>query len=126
MHILPEWIVINEMKRQYRKKIIPASGNSQVASAFLLSILGSKIKKANLIARYHCVVDYFNERIPEDIPVQIIESDNDPLITPSLRKQLKIRHPGSSVFTLHHEGHFPYLSHPDEYNHLLEAFIRKN
>lgn len=123
MRLLPEWMVINQMRSRYEKEVLPASGNSPTVRAFLLSLLGDKVNKKNLMARYDCVVDYFDTPIPGNIPVQIIESDNDPLITPSLRQQLKEHYPNATVVTLSGEGHFPYLSNPDNYNKILDDFI---
>jgi pimeloyl-ACP methyl ester carboxylesterase len=121
---LPEWLVMKQMHRQYSQVVIPASGNAPVAKAFLLSLLGDKVTKETLLARYHCITDYFDNPIPDSIPVQVIESDNDPLITPSLREALKQRYKQAKVVTLHQQGHFPYLSHPLQYNQVLEDFIR--
>lgn len=125
MRLLPEWMVINQMRGRYEKEVLPASGNSPTARAFLLSLLGGRVNKKNLMARYDCVVDYFDVPVPEYIPIQIIESDNDPLITPGLRQQLKDRYKDATLVTLHGEGHFPYLSNPDNYNKFLNDFITR-
>lgn len=123
MRYLPEWLVIQQMRSRYEEEVLPASGNSPTAKAFLLSLVGGRVTKKNLLARYDCVVDYFDMPISEDIPVQIIESDNDPLIIPDLRRQLKEKYGHATTVTLHGEGHFPYLSNPENYNKILEDFI---
>lgn len=123
MRILPEWLAINQMRRRYETEVLSASGNSPTVKAFLLSILGNRITKRNLLARYHCVIDYFDKPVPENIPLQIIESDNDPLITPALRQKIKEHYAKAKIITLHGEGHFPYLSNPKEYNSVLSDFI---
>ncbi|MCS6973645.1 MAG: alpha/beta hydrolase [Cyclobacteriaceae bacterium] len=123
LRILPEWLVIGQMRNRYEEEILPASGNSPTATAFLLTLLGTKVNKQNLLARYHCVVDYFDTPVPDSIPVQIIESDNDPLVSSSLREALKARYPTARVVTLNAQGHFPYLSHARQYNAILEKFI---
>lgn len=123
--ILPEWLVISQMRNRYKEEVLPASGNSPTATAFLLTLLGNKVNKQNLLARYHCVVDYFDTPVPDSIPLQIIESDNDPLVSASLREALKARYPNARMVTLNEQGHFPYLSHPSQYNAILEKFITK-
>lgn len=55
----------------------------------------------------------------------IIESDNDPLVEPELRAQLKKTYPGAAVHTLHQVGHFPYLNEPVNYTHFLLEFLER-
>jgi len=52
----------------------------------------------------------------------IIEADNDPLVERSLREQLKATYSTAEVVTLSN-GHFPYLSMPDEYTSYVNDFL---
>ncbi|MFU8773841.1 MAG: alpha/beta fold hydrolase, partial [Anaerolineales bacterium] len=58
-----------------------------------------------------------------NIPVMIIESDNDPLLDETLRNKLKETYPTARVITLSDVGHFPYLNMASEYTRLLEGFL---
>jgi len=57
------------------------------------------------------------------IPVMIIESDNDPLVAPILRAELKTTYPSAIVHTFTGAGHFPYLNRAEEYNRILDSFF---
>ena len=108
----------------FEKNIYPAGKNSKLLTSFLPSL---PFSKKQLIGRYYVVVDYFepdttNEAIKQ-IPKLIIESDNDPLIPPHLRKRLKELYPEARVYTFHNEGHFPYINAAEEYNSVLKNFF---
>jgi len=85
------------------------------------------MNKAQVVGRFHCVVDPFSAPDVETlgVPVMIIEVDNDPLVEEILREQLKDTYSGATVHTLHGVGHFPYLNSPDEYTALLVDFFGK-
>ena len=100
--------------------MIPAANNSPNADAFLHELLGKAVNKEVLLARYKCVIDPFQPNVSNKIPIQIIESDNDPLVEKQLLEMLKTTYPTASVFTLHNEGHFPYLSNAVHYNSIIE------
>ena len=59
------------------------------------------------------------------VPKLIIESDNDPLVSPNLRRDLKSLYSDAEVYTFHNEGHFPYINAADEYNRVLRSFLQK-
>jgi pimeloyl-ACP methyl ester carboxylesterase len=122
---IPEWLVMNVLRGSFEGDVYSASGNSELVLAYLLEQSYGRMHKAQVVGRFHCVVDPFN---PPDIealgiPVMIIEVDNDPLVEEALRDQLKTIYPGATVHTLHAVGHFPYLNAPDEYTALLEGFF---
>ena len=125
MKWLPEWFVIKNVRKKYNTEVIPASGNSPIANAFLNELLGRGVTREVFIARYYCVVDTFTPTISPIIPLQIVESDNDPLVNKNLRDQLKLTYPQAKVVTLHNEGHFPYLANADSYNKVIEEFLGK-
>jgi maspardin len=123
---LPNWLVMNTLRDSFQNSIYPASGNSDVTLAYLLEMSYGRMSKAQVAGRYHCVVDSFT---PPDLAKQgplalIIESDNDPLVEPALREQLKETYPIALVVTLENGGHFPYLSMPEKYTEILLQFLR--
>jgi maspardin len=119
----PEWFVIKSIREKYNKEVIPASGNSPIANAFLNELLGKGVNRAVFIARYYCVVDTFTPKIASNIPLQIVESDNDPLVNKHLLDMLKTTYPQAKVINLHEKGHFPYLMDAQDYNKIIEEFL---
>lgn len=123
--ILPSILVEKLAERNLKKVVIPASENSELLEAFLLSVPFSKKSLAN---RFDILTDSFvPDRLDEKkmrIPKLIVESDNDPLIDPELRSALKILYPESLVYTFRNKGHFPYVNTVKEYNEVVEAFLK--
>ncbi len=120
---LPEWLVMNVLRRSMRDSVYPASDYSELALAFGLEQTYGRMSQAQVLGRYRCVIDPFEapDLAALGIPAMIIEADNDPLVEKALREQLKTTYPTTEVITLSN-GHFPYLSMPDQYTHLLEVF----
>jgi maspardin len=125
MSLLPEWTVMQNFRKSTVEKIYPASGNSELVRAFMLEQFYGRTSKAQVIARFHCIIDSFE---PPDIrssgiPTLIIEADNDPLVEETLREKLKTTYPSAEIITLHGVGHFPYLSRAEEYSKILAEFF---
>ena len=91
----------------------------------MMEQLGERMSKAQEVGRFRCVVEPFEAADVNalGIPVLIIESDNDPLVEPLLRDELKETYPGVPVVTLHDVGHFPYLNEAQTYTEILQAFF---
>jgi maspardin len=121
---LPEWLVLNVLSGSMRESVYPASDYSELVLAFGLEQTYGRMSKAQVLGRYRCVVEPFDapDMAVLGIPVMIIEADNDPLVEKTLRKQLKETYPTAEVITLSN-GHFPYLSMPQEYTSYLETFF---
>jgi len=124
---LPEWLVIDVLRGSFVKSVYPASGNDELTLAFLMEIGAGRMSKAQVVGRFHCVVQPF---IAPDldvlkIPVLIIEADNDPLVEKVLREQLKSTYPSAEVRTLSGVGHFPYLNRAQAYTEMIATFIGK-
>jgi len=121
---LPEWLVMNVLSGSLRESVYPASDYSELVLAFGLEQTHGRMSKAQTVGRFHCVVEPFI--VPNmtslEIPVMIIEADNDPLVELALRQELKRTYPSAKVITLDN-GHFPYLSMPTEYTAYLDAFF---
>ncbi|MEW6404346.1 MAG: alpha/beta hydrolase [Chloroflexota bacterium] len=120
---LPEWLVIDVLRGSFASSIYPTSGNDELTFAFLNEISYGRMRKSQVVGRFHCVVEKFEAPNPQ-IPLMIIEADNDPLVAAELREQLKAQYPTATVHTLHDVGHFPYLNMPDEYTELLREFFK--
>ena len=121
---LPEWLVMNVLSGSIRESVYPASDDSELVLAFGLEQTYGRMSKAQVVGRFHCVVEPFDA--PDlgvlGIPALIIEADNDPLVEEALRERLKETYPSAEVVTMNN-GHFPYLSMPDEYTAYLESFF---
>lgn len=125
--LLPEFVVGKLAESHLKKDIFPTSENNRLLEAFLLSV---PFSKKGLASRFDVVTDPFvaTPEKPEvkAIPKLILESDNDPMITPDLRSQLKTLYPEAQVFTFHNKGHFPYINDRDTYNIILNDFLIQN
>ncbi|MBN2639013.1 MAG: alpha/beta hydrolase [Bacteroidales bacterium] len=121
---VPEYILWQLGKVQLKKTILPAAENSVLLKSVLYSL---PFSKKQFIGRYDIVVDYFTAHSDREdirlIPKLIIESDNDPLVNPLLRKQLKNLYSDAKVYTFQNKGHFPYVNASNEYNEILHAFL---
>jgi len=124
MQWLPEWLVIKTIRGKYNKEVIPAANNHPVTDAFLNELLGTEVNREIFTNRYYCVVDTFTAKINSNIPIQIIETSNDPLVSKNLREALKANYPQAKVVSLGNIGHFGYLNEPGKYNLVLEEFVR--
>lgn len=122
--LLPEYLVGKMAEGRLKKDIFPTSENNRLLEAFLLSV---PFSKKGLASRFDVVTDAFiaTPEKPEvkAIPKLILESNNDPLITPDLRTQLKTLYPEAQVFTFHKKGHFPYINDMDTYNKMVNDFL---
>ncbi|MFA5836125.1 MAG: alpha/beta hydrolase [Bellilinea sp.] len=119
---LPEWLVIKVLRGSFASSIYPASGNDEMTLAFLNEISAGRMRKAQVAARYACIVEKFYPPTDTAIPLLIIEASNDPLVEASLREQLKTTYPAAQVVTVDN-GHFPYISTPDFYTQTLKDFF---
>lgn len=122
---LPEWLIMDTFRQSGVNSVYPAANKSELVLAFLLEQTYGGASKAQILARYRCVIDPFvaKSTIPT-IPLMIIESDNDPLVEETLRTQLKVTYPTAKVHTLRNAGHFPYLNEAQTYTRLLEDLLK--
>ena len=125
--LLPEILLSKLGDKKLKNEIVPAAKNSELLKSFLPSLPFSKKQFMN---RYYVVIDKFiatpEKYETKRIPKLIIESDNDPLIPPELRKEIKNLYTDAEVFTFHNEGHFPYINAAEEYNKVLREFFNKD
>ena len=121
----PAWAVMRNLRQKTEESIYPASGNSEIVRAYMLEQSYGMMNKTQFVTRYHCVIDHFTLPAPkaQGTSVLIIEADNDPLVEKTLREMMKRTYPFAKVRTLSGVGHFPYLSEPDSYTHLINRFL---
>ncbi len=125
---LPEWMVMRNLRKTTAKAIYPASGNSELVAAYMMEQSHGMMRKAQFVARFHCVLDYFQppDQKASNVEILIIEADNDPLVEKTLREMLKTTYPFATVKTLQGVGHFPYLNRAEKYTKILEEFFNDN
>jgi pimeloyl-ACP methyl ester carboxylesterase len=119
---LPEWLVISVLRGSFEQSIYPTSGNDALTLAFLNEMGYGRMSKSQVVGRYRCVVQKFESPSPQ-VPVMILESDNDPLVEAVLREQLKATYPEAIVHTFAGAGHFPYINRPAEYTRMVDDFF---
>ncbi|MFH2114594.1 MAG: alpha/beta hydrolase [Spirochaetota bacterium] len=119
---LPEWLVMSVLRGSFEKSVYPASGNDELTLAFLLEMGYGRMTKAQVDARYRCVVEKFVPASDTSVPLLIIEANNDPLVEPALREQLKRTYQSARAITVAN-GHFPYLGTPDAFNTVIREFF---
>lgn len=123
MRIAPHWAVMSALRTNIKQKVIPPSGNNEVLKAYLIE--GTyRTSRSQLLARYSCVIDKFKPAANTTIPILIIESNNDPLISPVLLASLKKLYPTAPVVNFGEEGHMPYVNKSKEYSQVLKGFLR--
>jgi pimeloyl-ACP methyl ester carboxylesterase len=88
---LPEIVIGKFRDKSLKEKLLPAGHNDSLLAAFLPSL---PFTKKQFINRFYVVVDRFTINSTnyktKKIPKLIIESDNDPLISANLQKELKV------------------------------------
>jgi len=122
---LPAWAIMRSFRKSTVDRIYPASGNSELVRAYMFEQFYGRTSKAQIVARFHCVIDSFEapDIQTSGIPILIIEADNDPLVEATLRDMLKTTYPSAAIKTLHGAGHFPYLNRAGEYSKILGEFF---
>ena len=123
--LLPERVVMGILETSTEENIYPAAGDSELVRAFMLEQANGRMSKSQFVGRFQSVIDPFTapDLTQTDIPVMILEADNDPLVEEALREMLKETYPTAVVHTMHAVGHFPYLNEPELYTDLLREFL---
>lgn len=123
--IVPAWLIAFISRENTLLNLYPASGRSELLRAYLLESSYGVMDKQAFIARYRCVIERFPapDMGASDIPLMIIEAQDDPLISEKLQQMLRSTYPTGVVHALRAVGHFPYLSAPGRYNDLLATFL---
>ena len=124
---LPEWVIMRTLQGTITNSIYPASRQDPFTRAYLLALASGGTSKAQIISRYQAVTETFTPADPMEygIPVMIIESDNDPLVSENLRALLRQTYPFANVYRFSGAGSFPYLNQWDTFDDLLIRFFRE-
>ena len=123
IRLVPQALLMAGMRWNTRLTIYPASGRSALLKAYLDEGTYHSMDKARFLARYRAVVEWFDPPDISGIPAMIIESANDPLISPALRQLLKRTYPSARVHSFGAVGHFPYVNEPQAYTAILKGFL---
>jgi pimeloyl-ACP methyl ester carboxylesterase len=123
IRLVPQALLMAGMRWNTQLSIYPASGRSALLKAYLDEGTYRSMDKSRFLARYRAVVEWFDPPDISGIPVMIIESANDPLISLALRRLLKRTYPSARVHTFGAVGHFPYVNEPQSYTAVLEEFL---
>jgi pimeloyl-ACP methyl ester carboxylesterase len=123
----PEWLVMAVLRASYRLVIYPTSRRSPVLQKYLSHPNQKGLSKSQIEGRYQCVIERFSlpDQVAGNIPLLILESDNDPLIDPPVREHIRQTYPAATVYTFHDAGHFPYQVVPQEFLSVLETFLEE-
>ncbi|NIA24910.1 MAG: alpha/beta fold hydrolase [Gammaproteobacteria bacterium] len=122
---LPERLVMGVFRKRVASGAVPAAGGSPLVRAYLYEQSRGVMSKAQFLTRYQCVIDRFDPVEPP-MPVLIIESDNDPLVSRELREMLRRTYPNAETYTFHKTGHFTYLNEPVAYTRVLAEFLERH
>ncbi|GBD84310.1 AB hydrolase superfamily protein YdjP [bacterium BMS3Abin02] len=121
---LPERLVMGVFRKRVAEGAVPAAGDSSLVRAYLYEQSYGLMSKAQFMARYQCVIEQFDP-VELSMPVLIIESDNDPLVSRGLREKLRRTYPNAETHTFHKTGHFTYLNEPVAYTRVLAEFLER-
>lgn len=95
----------------------------------LAGSLAEPAMRAKLVAQQRCMLDSLERsfaELPEvrfDLPVLIIESDNDPLLPATARRALRNLYPTAQVLNFTGAGHISAMVETDAYAAGAEAFL---
>lgn len=122
---LPEWLLMKMFRENLTKVIIPTSGNSELTKAYLLEQDYGLMSKQQFLARSNCVMNKFEapDFATLNIPVMVIDADNDPLINADMQGKLYKTYPTAQIHTFSGKGHFPYLNTPKQYTMYIKNFL---
>jgi pimeloyl-ACP methyl ester carboxylesterase len=98
-------------------------------AAMLTERMGEPEFRAVLAAQQACLADSlaepFTSRPPSpDLPVLIIDSDEDPIVPLAAREKLRSQYPGAEVRRFPGAGHVSALAEPEAYWGAVAAFLR--
>lgn len=123
--IIPERFVLGAFRGNVEAAVVPAADGDPLVAAYLAEQGHGAMSKAQFVARDRAVIDPFevDPATSAQLPLLIIEADNDPLVAPELRAMLRDTYPQAQVVTLAGLGHFPYLNEPEHYTEVLRSFL---
>ncbi len=84
-------------------------------------VLSARHLKARVLALLHA--DALPPLPVPDARIVVIECDDDPVMPPEVRREVRQRYPGAAVHALPSGGHFPYIARPDAYSAILRQHL---
>lgn len=123
--LLPEWLFWKLYRKGLKRRVLIKDGCNKELQALLLEQTYGGMSKNDLVSRYRCVTEKFtvDQDARKMIPTLIIDSENDPMIDESLKKELKQQYPGAQVYTFLSAGHYPFILDPDTYTQKILSFL---
>jgi pimeloyl-ACP methyl ester carboxylesterase len=120
---LPALLLIFRWVSQLR--LTPAGGGDPLLGAYLKEVSYDGLTKDDMRARFSCITEPFDPLPPDRqrFPILIIESDNDPLVRPQIRRALRELYPHANVINLERSGHFLPLNQGHAYASILHEFL---
>jgi maspardin len=123
--LLPMTTLLSIFHLLSRLWLVPTGGYEPLLAAYLLEYSHTGLTKDDLRARLSCATQSFLPPQSDKLgfPILIIESDNDPLIRPEIRRALRELYPQAQTFTFKQGGHFLPLSQAKIYIKVLHQFL---
>jgi pimeloyl-ACP methyl ester carboxylesterase len=106
-------------------RLVPTGGQDALLEAYLLEFSHAGLGKRDFLARLSCVTQTFTPLPVDDqtFPILLIDSENDPLIRPTIRQAVRNMYPRAQRYTFQNAGHFCYLNQPETYTGILRTFL---
>jgi maspardin len=126
--LLPMTILLSIFRLLLRVWLVPVGGDDPLLAAYLFEYSHTGLIKDDLRARLSCSTQPFLPPQPDrlGVPILIIESDNDPLIRPEIRRALRELYPQAQRYTFKQSGHFLSLSQAKTFAEVLSQFLIGN
>jgi pimeloyl-ACP methyl ester carboxylesterase len=123
--LLPLPTLLSIFRMVARLRLVPAAGGDPLLAAYLNEYSQRDLTKEDMRARLACVTQPFSPLPPErqNFPILILESDNDPLIRPDIRRALRELYPHAKVLNIESSGHFLPINQGRVYASILREFL---
>jgi maspardin len=123
--LLPITTLLSIFRLLARLWLIPAGGDDPLLAAYLFEYSHAGLTKDDFHARLSCSTQAFLPLQPDKLgfPILIIESDNDPIIRPEIRRALRELYPQAQRYTFKRGGHFLSLSQAKTFAEVLREFL---
>jgi pimeloyl-ACP methyl ester carboxylesterase len=106
-------------------RLLPAGGNHPLLKAYMFERYHIGFTKQDALARLACITHKFDPPGEKALtfPLLLIESENDPLIRPAMRRAIRDLYPHAQHFAFDDAGHFAYLSRSADYTQVIRSFL---
>lgn len=114
-------------KQQFMEIISPPALEHDFYRAYLGELFDERIDRDEIMTTYSSIIDYMDRELspaPENIPVLIIEAEDDATFGPETRQAMRVLYPQARIFTFRSAGHSPASTHRDRYFALVRDFLQ--